>query len=262
MSVADAIVQLNLLHEPFLVFRHDTDGRVAVVYKREDGSYGLIETPTAARRKAFRGRGRVDSIADEDRRPDQARHGRSRAARRPTSAASSRSLPRTWPRTTRGSIARRSSRVLIEREQLASTAIGEGVAIPHGKLGAVGEIVACLGPRADRRRVRLDGRSADVPVLRAGRARVVDRRAPEGARADQPRVQGSRVPPPAAWPPATPRRCTAWWPTRTPSTRCAARDHGRRAARTRGARRHRDCRQGRACAAPSRCRASRSRGSR
>src|ERR1051325_10475969 len=37
------------------------------------------------------------------------------------------------------------SRVLIERELLASTAIGEGVAIPHGKLSAVGEIVACLG---------------------------------------------------------------------------------------------------------------------
>jgi putative sigma-54 modulation protein len=48
MSVADAIVQLNLLHEPFLVFRHDTDGRVAVVYKREDVAYGLIETPTGA----------------------------------------------------------------------------------------------------------------------------------------------------------------------------------------------------------------------
>src|SRR5688572_20283431 len=37
------------------------------------------------------------------------------------------------------------ARVLIEREALASTAIGEGVAIPHGKLPAVGEIVACLG---------------------------------------------------------------------------------------------------------------------
>ncbi|MEJ7597450.1 MAG: PTS sugar transporter subunit IIA [Kofleriaceae bacterium] len=37
------------------------------------------------------------------------------------------------------------AKVLIEREQLASTAIGEGVAIPHGKLSAVGEIVACLG---------------------------------------------------------------------------------------------------------------------
>jgi putative sigma-54 modulation protein len=48
MSVSDACVQLNLLHEPFLVFRLDTDGRVAVVYKREDGSYGLIETPSAA----------------------------------------------------------------------------------------------------------------------------------------------------------------------------------------------------------------------
>jgi putative sigma-54 modulation protein len=48
LSVDAAIVQLNLMHEPFLVFRHDTDGRVAVVYKRDDGSYGLIETPTTA----------------------------------------------------------------------------------------------------------------------------------------------------------------------------------------------------------------------
>lgn len=44
MSVSDAIVQMNLLHEAFLVFRQDTDGRVAVVYKRENGEYGLIET--------------------------------------------------------------------------------------------------------------------------------------------------------------------------------------------------------------------------
>ncbi len=45
MSVSDAIVQLNLLNEPFLVFRQETGGNVAVVYKRDDGSYGLIETP-------------------------------------------------------------------------------------------------------------------------------------------------------------------------------------------------------------------------
>ncbi len=45
------------------------------------------------------------------------------------------------PRIDRGGLAR----VLIEREQLASTAIGAGVAIPHGKLGTVSEIVACLG---------------------------------------------------------------------------------------------------------------------
>ncbi len=44
MSVADAIIQLNLLHESFLVFRSQADGSVAVVYRRDDGSYGLIET--------------------------------------------------------------------------------------------------------------------------------------------------------------------------------------------------------------------------
>lgn len=45
------------------------------------------------------------------------------------------------PRIDRAALAK----VLTEREQLASTAIGEGVAIPHGKLPSVGEIVACLG---------------------------------------------------------------------------------------------------------------------
>jgi putative sigma-54 modulation protein len=45
MPVTAAIVQLNLVNEQFLVFRNDDDaGKVAVVYRREDGSYGLIET--------------------------------------------------------------------------------------------------------------------------------------------------------------------------------------------------------------------------
>lgn len=36
-------------------------------------------------------------------------------------------------------------RVLVDREELASTAIGEGVAVPHGKMRTVDGIVACLG---------------------------------------------------------------------------------------------------------------------
>jgi len=49
LSVSDAIVQMNLLHERFLVFRHSESGQVAVVYKREDGGgYGLIETGATA----------------------------------------------------------------------------------------------------------------------------------------------------------------------------------------------------------------------
>jgi PTS system nitrogen regulatory IIA component len=37
------------------------------------------------------------------------------------------------------------TRVLVDREELASTAIGEGVAVPHGKMRAVEGIIACLG---------------------------------------------------------------------------------------------------------------------
>lgn len=37
------------------------------------------------------------------------------------------------------------ARVLIDREGLASTAIGQGVAIPHGKLPQLDRILACLG---------------------------------------------------------------------------------------------------------------------
>jgi nitrogen PTS system EIIA component len=40
-------------------------------------------------------------------------------------------------------------KVLVDRERLASTAIGEGVAIPHGKLDAVGKLVACVGRARD-----------------------------------------------------------------------------------------------------------------
>lgn len=35
--------------------------------------------------------------------------------------------------------------MLIVREAASSTAIGEGIAIPHGKLDAVGKLVACVG---------------------------------------------------------------------------------------------------------------------
>src|ERR1051325_8569101 len=36
-------------------------------------------------------------------------------------------------------------KVLVDRERLASTATGEGAAIPHGKLDAVGRLVAGVG---------------------------------------------------------------------------------------------------------------------
>jgi putative sigma-54 modulation protein len=48
MTVDDAIAQLNLTEEDVMVFRSvESGGRVAVLYRRPDGSYGLIETPAA-----------------------------------------------------------------------------------------------------------------------------------------------------------------------------------------------------------------------
>ena len=68
------------------------------------------------------------------------------------------------------------SRVLIEREQLASTAIGEGVAIPHGKLPKLEKIFG-LFARLERPIdfEAMDGQPVDLVFLLL---------APEGAGAD------------------------------------------------------------------------------
>lgn len=44
MSPSEAIMQLNLLDAAFLIFRNDQTGQISVVYKRDGGAYGLIET--------------------------------------------------------------------------------------------------------------------------------------------------------------------------------------------------------------------------
>ncbi len=43
MSVEEAIMQMELLGHDFFVFRDDAGGGVNVVYRRNDGDYGLIE---------------------------------------------------------------------------------------------------------------------------------------------------------------------------------------------------------------------------
>ena len=43
MSVEEAILQMNLVDHTFFAFRDaDADGAFAVVYRRNDGGYGLI----------------------------------------------------------------------------------------------------------------------------------------------------------------------------------------------------------------------------
>ena len=43
MYVDEAILQLEMSHRPFLVFRNATDSRVNVLYRRKGGDFGLIE---------------------------------------------------------------------------------------------------------------------------------------------------------------------------------------------------------------------------
>jgi putative sigma-54 modulation protein len=48
MSTKEAVMQMNLLGNDFLVFTNASSHEVNVVYRRGDGSYGLIETGQAA----------------------------------------------------------------------------------------------------------------------------------------------------------------------------------------------------------------------
>ena len=44
MTIDEAILQMNLLDHSFYVFRNVADDTVSVVYRRNNGGYGIIET--------------------------------------------------------------------------------------------------------------------------------------------------------------------------------------------------------------------------
>jgi putative sigma-54 modulation protein len=44
ISISEAIEQMELLNHAFYVFVNKEDGKTCVLYRRNDGDYGLIET--------------------------------------------------------------------------------------------------------------------------------------------------------------------------------------------------------------------------
>ena len=44
MTIDEAILQMNLLDHSFYVFRNVADDVISVVYRRNNGGYGIIET--------------------------------------------------------------------------------------------------------------------------------------------------------------------------------------------------------------------------
>jgi ribosomal subunit interface protein len=49
MAVADAVMQMDLSDQPFVIFRNASHGEVNVVYRREDGNIGWIDPATPLR---------------------------------------------------------------------------------------------------------------------------------------------------------------------------------------------------------------------
>ncbi|MCX8012597.1 MAG: ribosome-associated translation inhibitor RaiA [Desulfobacterota bacterium] len=48
MTVEEAVLQLDLIKKDFLVFTNAQSNRVNVLYQRQDGNYGLIETESVS----------------------------------------------------------------------------------------------------------------------------------------------------------------------------------------------------------------------
>jgi ribosomal subunit interface protein len=43
LTVGEAVMQMELAHAPFLLFRNDANGRINIVYQRDDGNVGWID---------------------------------------------------------------------------------------------------------------------------------------------------------------------------------------------------------------------------
>lgn len=43
LSIEEAALQLEMIDHPFFVFKNEANNRMAVLYKRKDGSYGVLE---------------------------------------------------------------------------------------------------------------------------------------------------------------------------------------------------------------------------
>ena len=122
--------------------------------------------------------------------------------------------------------------ILLQREKLGSTAVGNGVAIPHGKLPKLGRLFGLFArlERADR--FRGARRPAGRSVFSAAGAGSGGRRSPEGAGARRASAARSGDRAQAARISATPTRSTPCWRCRRRQQRGVARPRHHRVCQT------------------------------
>jgi len=173
MTVEDAARHLDLLRLDVVMFVNQETNQPSVVFRQQDGNIA----------SRAGGSMRIQDILPRGRR------GRSPGG--DEGGGPSRALGGDLPRTP-DPFPRPSHAILMDREGLGSTGIGEGVAIPHGKIPGIDRLVAVFGRSSEGVQfASLDGKPARLFFLiLARRIRGV---APEGARAHLTAPQGSAV---------------------------------------------------------------------
>ena len=194
-------MELDMTGAPVVVFRHAGHGRVNVVYRRSDGHVGWIDPPVGRDRGSplTRWRPFLWSAALRIRRPAaiKSRHrfpGKFHAAQRSRRAecdhsgaqgqqqeAGAAGACRARRASSRGQNERAIFEILMQREKLGSTAVGNGIAIPHGKLPKLDKAVRSVRAARPADRFRSARRSAGRSDLPAAGARRRRRRSSQGA---------------------------------------------------------------------------------
>ena len=206
MAVADAVMQMDLSDQPFVVFRNASHGEINVVYRREDGNIGWIDPATPPRSSS-------EAVAHaKSSRASRETAARSKLRKRAVGARRQRlpSFP-DWmgktmhlgdfiaPEAVIPSLKAKNKKqllqelaaraavltgleeryifdVLLQRERLGSTGLGQGIAIPHGKFAGLKGIVGIFARLAEPIDFdAVDGEPVDIVFLLL---------APEGAGAD------------------------------------------------------------------------------
>jgi PTS IIA-like nitrogen-regulatory protein PtsN len=144
MSVASAVIELDTKESPVFVFRNAGNEHVNIVYRRSDGNIGWIDPSTsrAAQGCGLSRRGRPRG-STEDFSMDLSDLVQVPAILPTLKANSKKQLLQLLSEraaAVTGLPEREIFDTILQRERLGSTGVGNGIAIPHGKLAGVKQI--------------------------------------------------------------------------------------------------------------------------
>ncbi len=189
MTVGDAVAELDLTGAPVVMFRHAGHGRMNVVYRRPRRQHRLDRSSRVAviGPATFRAGPNLDPVACQDTRHGTCMDWRMTLIDLLSPAAVISPLRANGKKQALLELAQQAAQLtglserdlfeaLLQRERLGSTGIGDGIAIPHGRMAGIDRLVG-LFARAEKPIDfdALDGQPVDLIFVLI---------APEGAGAD------------------------------------------------------------------------------